>query len=52
MDGAPIFQASTRLVGIHLATGFDVERRTGFNIAVPADAIISLLAQTDMTDSD
>jgi hypothetical protein len=52
MDGAPIFNASTRLVGIHLATGFNVERRTGFNIAVPADTIISLLAQTDMTDSD
>jgi hypothetical protein len=49
MDGAPIFNASTRVVGIHLATGFDVERRTGFNIAVSADTIIDLLDRTDMT---
>lgn len=50
MDGAPVFSASTRVIGIYIATGFDVESRTGFNIAVPADTLIDLLAQTDMTE--
>lgn len=52
MNGAPLFNANTRVVGIHMATGFDLESRTCFNIAVSADTIINLLAQTDMTEGE
>jgi serine protease Do len=51
MNGAPIFDVSTRVVGIHMTTVLDLESRTGFNIAISADTIINLLAQANMTDS-
>lgn len=52
MSGAPIFNASVQVIGIHVAPKLDLDSRTGFNMAVPVNTCIALLNPRELNCSD
>lgn len=48
MGGAPVFNASAQVVGIHLAGEVDLEGRNGFNRATLINSFIPILERTEL----